>query len=58
MIKSKSVYDYVEKNNLLFWNMNTYESRKDEYEKSTIKCNRNSPQTVNLARDDVLKGIL
>ena len=30
---SKSVYGFREKNNLLFWNMDTYKARKAIYEK-------------------------
>lgn len=38
---SESVYDCKEKNNLLCWNMHTYETRKVTYEKSTSRGNRN-----------------
>lgn len=55
---SKSVYDCKEKNNLLCCNMHTYEARKATYEKSTSRSNRNRPQSVNLARNDVSKGNL
>ena len=35
---SESVYDCKEKNNLLFCNMNTYETRKVTYEKVQVKA--------------------
>ena len=35
-ITSKSVYDYMEKNNLLFCNMNTHEARKVTCEKVRV----------------------
>ena len=34
--KSKSVYDYMEKNNLLFCDMNTHEARKATCEKVRV----------------------
>ena len=37
-ITSESVYDFREKNILLFCNMNTYEARKATYEKVQVSA--------------------
>lgn len=56
--KSKSVYDFREKNGLFICNMVTYQIRKIRYEKSTSRYNSNSLQAVNLAKKNGLNGIL
>ena len=52
---SKSVYDYEEKNNLLFWNMNTYNTRKVLCEKVRVIATVRDLHSLNSARGDVIK---
>lgn len=55
---SKSVYDFREKNNLLSWNMDTYETRKVTYEKVQLIATLGDSQSPNLARKNVMNGNL
>ena len=48
---SKSVYDYEEKNNLLFWNMNTYNTRKVLCEKVRVIATVRDLHSLNSAID-------
>lgn len=58
IIISKSVYDCEETNNLFTWNMVTYNARKVLYEKVQVNATVRDSQSLNSARDDVLKGNL
>lgn len=56
--KSQSVYDREETNDLSICNMVALEARKATSEQSTSSCNSKRPQSLNLARKNVTKGML
>ena len=56
--KAKECTASGKKINLLFWNMNTHESRKPTCEKVSSKCNSRRRQSLNPARKNVPKGNL
>ena len=55
---SKSVYDFREINNLFICNMVTYNARKAICEKVQLDATVRDLHSLNLARDDVMKGKL
>nr|DAE26080.1 MAG TPA: hypothetical protein [Siphoviridae sp. ctEkS11]DAV77163.1 MAG TPA: hypothetical protein [Caudoviricetes sp.] len=52
------MYDRKETNNLFICNMVTYSTRKVLYEKIQVDATVRDLHSLNLARDDVLKGNL
>nr|DAG16737.1 MAG TPA: hypothetical protein [Caudoviricetes sp.] len=52
------MYDHKETNNLFICNMVTYSTRKVLYEKIRVDATVRDLHSLNLARDDVLKGNL